>query len=316
MRVNIYKYYKLIFFVVFSFFLFSCATIFNKSKYPVKINTNYTTAKAEINDSIYNLPCFVDIKRSKENLQIKLITDTNSNLYTIETSLSNQYKYLNLFIWPGYFIDLTNDKRFTYGEEIFLDTNNYIIPNLKQAYKPKKGQIFCTLSLPWLNNFLIKPQYEDPRLNTGFIGFSTGISYYRNNKTFLSIDFTTITDFFMPFPAPIRKSDGYEQISSTYISISENRTLKKFNFGYGLAYSINKWNKYFEDTNQVEQIAYTINTKSQSFGLIFSSYYNFGRFFSIGIKYKPDLYRIYPVAKFEYEHSISIDLLWRFRIKK
>jgi len=316
MRVNINIYIKLFLLTISSFLLFSCATIFNKSKYPVKINTSYIDAKAEINDSIYSLPSIVDIKRSKKDLQIKLITDTCNKLYTIKTGLSSQYKYLNILIWLGYFIDLTNNKRFTYGDEIYLDSSNYIVPNLKQAYKPEKGQVFFKLSLPYLNNFIIKPQNEETRISNGFIGFSTGVSYYRNNKTFLCLDFNIITDFFIPFPAPIKKYNGYEEISSTYLSLSENRAVNKINFGYGLSFSINKWYQSCVDTNQVEYIEDTKHTKSQSIGLIFSSYYNFGRYFSIGIKYKPDIYRIYPIAEFKYEHSISIDFLWRFIIKR
>ena len=98
--------------IITIFLLNSCASIFNKKTQYIVVKTEIPNAKAEVKDSVYTLPAVVEIERSKENLPIKLITDTSNIDFLVKSSLSDQYKFLNGYFIYGYLIDLANQKRF------------------------------------------------------------------------------------------------------------------------------------------------------------------------------------------------------------
>jgi hypothetical protein len=57
-------------------FLSSCATLILRKDYDIRVSSNVPNAKAEILDSVYCLPAEFQIKRSKEDLNIKLLSDS------------------------------------------------------------------------------------------------------------------------------------------------------------------------------------------------------------------------------------------------
>jgi hypothetical protein len=73
-------------FLIPIFFLTSCATLMLKKDYNIKVSSNVPNAKAEIQDSVYSLPSEFLIKRSKEDLNIKLFTDSIERNYIVKAS--------------------------------------------------------------------------------------------------------------------------------------------------------------------------------------------------------------------------------------
>lgn len=66
-----------------SFLFSSCATLLTKQSYKVKIDSNVEKAKVEVRDSIYPLPATIQVKRSRDDLDLKLITDTATIGYIV-----------------------------------------------------------------------------------------------------------------------------------------------------------------------------------------------------------------------------------------
>ena len=109
----------------------------------------------------------------------------------------------------------------------------------------------------------------------------------------------------------------YEMMTSTYLSLTDNRKLKRFTLGYGINYSINKWEYIYNASFDAPPPSRDPVTKSsQSFGFVVDGYYQFGKHFFMGLIYRPTLLNIQPKTEFKYEHVISLDFVWKIRIKK
>lgn len=337
MTKMIKKYqYLLLIIIVFSFT--SCATIFTKKTYQLEIKS-YSNTKVKVNDSIYNLPAKVNVKRSKKDLSIILISDTLNKKYTLKPSISPKYLYGNLsfvhFAPVGYLVDLTNEKRFYYGKSHFLnisDTITQINTPIRKSYtnfkknisnyftekhQTNKGQINLFLSIPWVNNFNFKPNGENQKSSTGFLGLSTGIEYYHSENKFLSLNASAVMDFIAPFPAPFSYDGEAEFFNSLSVALTENHKFNRFTFGYGVNYSKNNWK--FDNTTYDESIPNSkkpVYKSNYGIGLIGNGYFRVSNNFFIGLNYKPTIYNINPISKFQYEHVISFDLAWKIRLKK
>ncbi|MCZ8198685.1 MAG: hypothetical protein O9267_13860 [Flavobacterium sp.] len=324
--------------IVLIFSLTSCATIFTKKTYKLEIKS-FANTKVKVYDSIYNLPAKIEVKRSKNVLPIVLISDTIKKNYSLKPSINPKYLYGNLsfvhFAPIGYLVDLTNGKRFYYGKTHFLnisDTITQINTPIRKSYKnfkddilnyftekhqTNKGQINLFLSIPWINNFNFKPNGESQKNSSGFLGLSTGIEYYHSEHKFLSLNASAVMDFITPVPASISYNGEYESLSSLSIALTENHKFNRFALGYGVNYSKNNWR--LENTEYDENIPNSnkpISKANYGLGLIANGYFRVTDNFFIGLNYKPTLYNINPLNKFQYEHVISFDLAWKIQLKK
>ena len=324
--------------IVLIFSLTSCATIFTKKTYKLEIKS-FANTKVKVYDSIYNLPAKIEVKRSKNVLPIVLISDTIKKNYLLKPSISPKYLYGNLsfvhFAPIGYLVDLKTEKRFYYGKSIFLnisDTITQIKTPISRSYSNSKegiytfftknhitdkGQINVTFSIPWINNFAFKPSGEDQKNSTGFFGISTGIEYYHNKYKFISLNASAVIDLIAPVPASISYDGEQETLSALTISLTENHKFNRFTLGYGLNFSKNNWkldNTEFDEN--VPNSKKPIFKSNYGIGFISNVYFRLGEDFYIGLNYKPTLLNIKPLQKFQYEHVISFDLMWKIRLKK
>ena len=318
--------------LIFSFLLTSCATVITRKSYKMNINTNAKNAKVGILDSIYQLPATVKVKRSKNDLDIKLITDTTTLNYRIKSSINPAFLYGNL-LWmqvspAAYLIDLTNQKRFYYGKSVFFDISDsvrFIRPPISKSfhnffsktYPTNKGELYLHVSLPHINSFSLTPENEKAKTNTGFWGLSLGLDYcYARNK-FLNLSVSGVSDFFVPVPAAVDISGEYELMSSRYISFSNNHRIKRFTLGYGLSYARNTWDfRYYDRFDPVPPTRDPVKRSHNSFGLVFPTYVQLSKNFHFGVIYRPTFFAPELSDKFKYEHLISIDFAWKIRIKK
>jgi len=312
--------------------LSSCATLVTKRDYKVTITTDLSNARAVILDSIYVLPAELKIKRSKEDLQIRLIGDSLMKEYIVKSSPNAAFLYGNLVLYPilpvMYGIDFTNQKRFYYGKTIFLnssDTTGIIRPEISEkyynywtkTYQTNKGQLNLTYSLPWVNSFYLHPNQETPKLNTGFWGISAGLEYYYKKDKYICLAGAAVEDFFIPVPGAVDLSGEQESMNSIYASLTDNFRCRRFSVGYGINFSKNTWRlDYYNRWNSLPPTRDPAKKSGNSFGITLDGYHQIGKRFYMGIIYRPTIANVYPDFEFKYEHLISLDFKWKITVIK
>lgn len=312
-------------------FCSSCATLFNTKTHELKLASKTENAQVQIKDSIYNLPTKIKVERSKEPLNLKFISDTHKVDYQIGPKLTKNFVYGNLlflyFSPIGYSVDYTNHKRFHYGKSVLIDNDTINITyELKRKKRAKvfketnKGNLFVNASIPYFNNFHMRPENVIPESNSGFFGISLGADYYYKKKNFINLTYSQNLIFETPFPAPISYDSDHEHNQTSAFLLSNNHVFNRFSVGYGLSYINYKWSLHKEsefdsENNQITK-ADNITKKHVALGFTFPAYYRLNKMLYLGVIYSPTFYTPNSVNKFTYEHVISLDVKVKFRIKK
>ncbi len=310
----------------------SCATILKKKTYPLLISTNESNAKVKVYDSIYDLPAKVMVKRSKEDLDATLIFDETVLDYKVKHRLNKTFLWWNLigmdFAPANYLIDLTNQKRFTYGNKIYLNSQDSIriIGQKKKwfskeyfdkQYPKRKGALNCVVSVPFVNAFYFNTKDYGKQSGIGFLGISTGLEYFYKNDKFLSLNIAAFTEV-----APFYPYNGSADLfTCRSLSLTDNIKYKRYSFGYGLNYSITHYIYDVRDYDAPEYDwsythLYTIHQNSQNIGINTNVYYQISKFFFVGVLYRPSFYEFKPVSKFDYEHTFSFDFVLKVPVRK
>jgi hypothetical protein len=221
--------------------LSSCATILNNPRNEVSIYTDSPATVEQNGEKVPTNSNEVNIypKRQQEDLRLIVSNDSISKTVTIPSRYSAAY-YLNIITnyGIGMLFESDSDISYTYPGEIFIntsDTNDYY-----QTYNPwsKKGNLYLHLSFPYINSFMFKPNGEpDAKINTGFMGLSAGLDFYHSDHQFLCVNFSAVTDFILPAPAPIDPIGENEAMASVYFTLTNNHAIKHFKLGYGLSLS-------------------------------------------------------------------------------
>jgi hypothetical protein len=191
-----------------------------------------------------------------------------------------------------------------------------ITDSLTKEFAVDPVNSFMYISLPHINSFQLSPENEGTKINTGFWGISLGLDYYHSKQQFINIGFSSVLDFFVPFPAPVDISGEHELMSSSYIGLSNNHKLGRIALGYGLSYARNSWDfRYYDMFDPPPPTRVPVKKSHHSFGLIFPTYLQLGDLFNIGGIYRPTFFRPTMNRKFEYEHLISVDFACKIRLK-
>lgn len=292
----------------------SCASIFNGRHTTTKI---YTTRASKIifnSDTIKTFANKAKIKLQRNNYSIPIIIATDSLEKRIFVKAENSFNYYcNILTYGiGFLIDRNEAKRYSYPKRIFINSLDTLSRYFRYDQDDKKGQWQLHLSLPHINNFLLRPENEPVKSNTGFWGISLGMDYYYHNKGFTNISASVVSDFFVPIPAAVDIIGEYELMTSRFLSLSNNHKIKRFSFGYGLSYSLNTWDLQFHDLfNPPPPIRPPVKKSKEAFGLVFSSYYQVGKSFNVGLMYRPSFWQLGSRQPVQYEHLMSLDLAWK-----
>lgn len=100
----------------------------------------------------------------------------------------------------------------------------------------EKGQLYLHLSQPHVNSFDLLPVGESRKTNTGFMGISSGLDFVHSKNQYITLSASGVTDFMLPFPAPVDFSGEREFFSSVYAALSHNHKLNRFSLGYGISF--------------------------------------------------------------------------------
>jgi hypothetical protein len=303
--------------------------------YSLKVSTNNPEIQIIYDETEYSTPAKITVTRSETDLHIALLTDTVKKDFTVKSRLNKQFWFGNplvtyMFFAPiGWGVDLTNTRRFTYGNNLFLDyydTISVIRPKitphlnhfLTRQYPSRQGQINLLFSYPLLNSFHFKPQNEPSKTWVGWLWMGFGVEYFYTNTKSLQFKADAITDFIAPFPAPADFWSDRETLNSWYISITDNWKIRRFTFGYGFNYAENTWTfipypEYDEFGDLIPKRDYTRKT-NETLGLTFNSYYQILSWLYVGVVYRPSIYQLSPHRGIRYEQIITFDALFKIRL--
>lgn len=300
--------------------LASCATLMNR---PFTQTTIYTSAPAKIviqQDTIETSANKAKVHLQRSNLPVTIVAfgdSTKKVLLVPATNAAAWYLNIPCNFGLGMLIDRDNPKRYGYPKRIYMDLSGADKPRYEDGVTNKKGEIYLRLSLPHVNNFLLHPNGESVKSNTGFFGLSVGADFYYRENKFINLQGFAVTDFLLPVPAPVDYFGAHESMRSQYIALSDNYRKNRFSFGYGISYAVNTW-KLINSSDTTLQIPAnsSLSISNRALGFIFSTYYQTGHRFNIGLIYRPTLINLHTEKSFNYEHLISLDLSWSIRVKK
>lgn len=322
--------------ITFTTLLTSCSTLLSHKTYKVNVSSNAPNAKVRVYDSIYELPSKVEVERSKKELPLELITDTEILNYKIKPVLDPKFVFVNLsgFIFApvNYAVDLTNPKRFYYRKSIFLDTNDTlrtIVPEritkgiengFKRYFSTKlsrqKGNLYTQIGLPFVNGFKFKPELEGNVNIVGMMGFTVGLDYYHTDNQFLSLRLSLVEDYNNPVPITEDPGDNLNMpLSSAFVSLSNNHQFNRLSVGYGIAFARNMWEFVYK---KEYQFIIMENKKSahNAIGLVVPVHFTVFNNFNVGAIYRPTFYTFGHSTKFQYEHLLSLEFSYKFKIRK
>ncbi|MGE0076351.1 MAG: hypothetical protein AB7S48_00675 [Bacteroidales bacterium] len=296
----------------------SCATIINTSTTKISVYSN-RPSRLTVNNSTYNFDreCKIYVERNSDSLIMYAESDSLKRTIKLKSKNSLGY-YANIFYncGVGCIIDYNNPKRYTYQNDIFIDYTSHS-DRVSRFGSVNKGQINLNLSLPWVNQFVMHPQNEAYKSSIGFWGISAGLDFFYKEDKFISITASGVMDFFLPFPAAVDLSGEFDLMSSSYYSLTDNINFRNFTIGYGLNYSNNTWDhRYYDSFDAPPPTREPVVKSSKSLGFTINSYYRISKHFYLGLIYRPTVIRIKPSYALNYEHLISLDFLWKLRIKR
>lgn len=307
----------------------SCATVFNRKEYNVTFTGNKPNMKVRVNDSTYSLPATVKVKRSKQDLPIIVISDSVAKTAIIEHAMSPTFFYPNIILMEfapiPYSIDLLSQKRFYYGKELELnDTASVYKPSVFNPYKEyfgktfygKKGQWNFIAGIPYGNIFYMQPRNLGEKNGGGFFGAMLGAEYYYSPRKSVKFTASGAIDFIAPVPAPVTHDGDYEAMRSWNFALTNNYIAGRMIFGYGLNYGIYTWRRIVPGYSKDPLAPPPSKKNSHALGTSLSLHHQFDKIFLFGVTYNPTFYSIFPKSEWLYQHTISIELLFKVSLQK
>ncbi|MGB0931471.1 MAG: hypothetical protein ACPGVB_11875 [Chitinophagales bacterium] len=300
------------------YLLSACATLLNTPYTEITILTSEPSKIIVGSDTTFTKKkrnkATLSILRANEAVEVIAQTDSLSKTFVLSPKNSDTY-WMNLFsnYGIGMLIDRDNPKRYDYKRRIFvnfLDTASIYLP---QRIVRNKGELDLHLSLPYINHFYLQsPDKLDLERKFGFLGFSLGLDYYHSQNQYIQLAGGATTNFVVFVPVAVHYDGVYSSMSSLHLNLSNMHKIKRWTVGYGLSYA-----KNISSLNNTLPIPPEPKTDiSHNLGFVFSTYYQTGNYFQIGLMYRPTFIRLKPNVPSAYEHLISIDFGWKIAVKK
>lgn len=309
----------LLYSLVLSIFLTSCATLLNTRHKDINI---YTTEPSQIilnEDTITtenNKATFI-VKRQNEPLKLKTINPNYTN--EVEVNPFHSFYFWSNIVFNyglGMLFEAKKPKSYTYPTHILVDGPNS--ENIHYNFIPRKpkGSVEFHVSLPLVTSYNVLVNDTKREHVTGLMGYSLGLDVYHAENNYLQFGYAHT--FSVPFQNTKAMEYNVENFysHSKYIHLSNNHLFKNFSIGYGL--SLTEYHSIYKRlTNNFIFNTYEKRvTKHKTIGLLFPAYVHLGDHFRVGLIYKPSFYRPSMSDKWAYEHMISLDMALKFRLIK
>ena len=183
----------------------------------------------------------------------------------------------------------------------------------KQFREYQTGELRLKFTIPFLNHIALHPDKLFKENKFGFLGEALGFEYNYKKTKFLEISGSLNATSDIPFPAVIDK-EYRKFISTIYFSLTDNFIKNKFTLGYGINFAFNIWREEYNNDAMVP--IYVTEYLNKTLGFTLNSYYRLNKTLYVGLIYRPSLFLLNYGFETIYEHLISIDINWRFRLKK
>lgn len=248
--------------------LTSCATFLNDNYKQINVFSNIKDATFTLNDTIYQNPATLKVKRDNKPLVFTLKSDSLniSKEYKVKYKLTPKFISGNLpmiFAAPfGVAVDFTNKKRFNYADIVQLNyfdnlpeydqikaKKNYRKENIRiieeyaenQLKKERKlvmqrnilrekGDVVHNYIIPGFTSFFINPE-GDSFSTAGLMKVGYGIDYFYKNSTFVNVDLIFKTNFIDPAISLMLS----RKVFNPELSVTNNHRFNRFEVGYGLS---------------------------------------------------------------------------------
>lgn len=314
--------------LIFGFYILtssSCTTLIHQRTVGVNIYSDVDSALVCLEDSTecYITPATIDLPRSKSDKVLILKKDTIVKTIKLNSSLSAAFWLGNMFNGAGvvgYAIDLTNPKRFTYPKNNYVSlagTNEFDKTKPQKTQKwipPIKNQLNFKISIPEGNFFYINKGHGYGNA-FGFLGISAGLEYYISDLYSINLDFGSMTDFMLPFPAHVDYEGAYDKSFASYLDLQIGRDVKAFHFNLGI--QGNRTSYYERETVQlfpqyIDTLKYSVQQYNS--GLALSGYYKITDGFNLGLNYYPSLLAWHNRGfDLHYSHLIMFELIFKIK---
>lgn len=197
---------------------------------------------------------------------------------------------------------------------LLLTVHSLTFGQNKKFKEYQKGDFRLDLKLPWVNHLSLNPGRQFKESRFGFVGEGLGIEYNYTKHKYLETSFSFAATSDIPFPVHVDKEYN-KSLWTFYAGLTDNCIRNRFTIGYGISYSDNRWSEWIRDfsTMGLSTVSRT-DYSNKSLGLILSTYYRLGKTANVGITYKPSLLSIDNDFDFLYEHLITVEFMWRFRL--
>src|SRR6185312_10574353 len=291
----------------------SCATVLNKGVQKISITSSEEIDVVSIDSSLksFNQHSTFYLERSKKPVTIELQLNTVRKKLFLKSHNSIAY-WANIFFnyGIGMLVDKDNPKRFDYPRRIYIQKldSNIVASRFSLT---TKGAINWHIALPHVNFFYVATQKEH-RSSEGFWGLESGLDYFYMDGRFISVYGGVATDFFVPVPAAVDIRGEYQSSTGIFVNVRNNHRTGSFDFGYGLAYSRLSRRK----TNNIDSTFIPEIKRNSTVGLSLNSSYRFGELFQLGLLYQPYFIRFDNKVAADYQHQISIELIWKIPLRR
>jgi hypothetical protein len=295
--------------------LASCATVLNQplQKLTVIADKNIkviSVDKAAMTDSStgYNYGTVkYYVKRSSQPLLIKLQIDSSIKTVALKAQKSFAYWYNILSNYGiGMLVDKNNLKRYAYPRYNYFTIKDSSI-KIHRFAQQKKGTLNVSFSLPVVTGFSLND--SNGKYNSaGIFGIEAGLEYFHKQDQYFSLNIGAATDVFGE-----HIGTGYFESGHTFFtSLRSNHIAGRFELGYGISLSKFKWQKNYSDS-----VTSTTQFKgSVAAGLSFAAQYKIGQYFRCGVLYQPGIFNTTYKPVLDYQHYLSLNLIWKLRVKK
>lgn len=303
----------------------SCTTLMHQRTVGINIYSDVDSAlvcKRDTNEC-YVTPATIDLIRSKSDIELIVKKDTLTKTVFLDSRLSTAFWLGNMFNGTGIFgyaIDLTNPKRFTYPKNNYVslsgnnEFDNSIARKTQKWIPPIKNQLNFKISIPEGNHFYLNKGHGYGN-SFGFLGISAGIEYYFSDLYSINMDVGGMTDFMLPFPAPVDYEGSYDRSFASYFDLQVGKDLMAFHIDLGI--QGNRTLYYERETVElfpeyIDTLKYLV--RQYNAGLALSSYFKINNGFNLGLNYYPSCFTWSNRSfDFHYSHLIMFELVFKIK---
>jgi len=257
------------------------------------------------------------VMRSRDTLSFIAITDSLEKTIEVEPKNSIIF-WANFFGYIGFFIDMNNNRRFSYPNKVFVNSADATGEWSLFGNANNKGELYLHLSLSLLNHFCMTFDDIGVKRNLGSMVGSIGLSYYHSRNQFIHFAFSN-TGSYTRRRLEERRFEVETMASNTF-SFTNNHRFERFSIGYGISFTENTWDYHrfrrgwfifpFPITEKRDQ------KRHHAFGLVFPVSFQLGERLHAGLVYRPTFFRPNAIDRFVYEHVVSLELGWKIRLKR